>query len=87
MFNIVKRVLTCYLLMLAVSTRAEMTLDSLKSAFPDLDWDAVNQGEIADLSLGERESSDAELALVFAAKIPAPLTEVLGAMRENSPGS
>lgn len=87
MFNIVKRLLTSYLLMLAVSTRAEMTLDSLKSAFPDLDWDAVNQGEIADLSLGERESSDAELALVFAAKIPAPLTEVLGAMRENSPGS
>ncbi|MFW0778573.1 MAG: hypothetical protein ACN2B6_12730 [Rickettsiales bacterium] len=63
---------------------AELSLNGVKQVFADMDWDEVNRGQVVDLSLGDREGSDAELAMLFAAKVDAPLRDVLDAM--HAPG-
>ena len=75
-----KILLVISLLILSIQASAELSLNGVKRVFADLDWDEVNQGQVVDLSLGDREGSDAELAMLFAAKVDAPLIDVLDAM-------
>jgi hypothetical protein len=65
--------------------QADISLQLLKDVNSDLDWDALERGEVVSSDLADQEDVDAELVEVVAVKLNAPKEKVLEQLKLAGP--
>lgn len=82
----IARLLTLFLVM-PIQADAVISMDAFRKSLPDLDWDALENGQIVRLDLPALEIEPSAIAVVLGAKLSAPAQQVLVAMQDSQPGT
>lgn len=83
------RINVVVLVLLAFSplVQSAVSLQMLKQNNPDLDWAAIENGEVVTHDLPDNEVNKAALAVIVAAKYKGPMDPLLAKLRRANPGA
>lgn len=82
----VLRGVVCLSMLFSVVAVAAIDLPLLKSKSPEIDWPALERGEVVWNAMESAEVDDAALVTLTAVKLPASMTSVLSSFQRNQPG-